>query len=73
MQTCDYVPLKGYGYDEERSEGENIAAALFCIANELMHLGSGTVERRGALEGFSMHLAETIERAVDRLIEGLQE
>lgn len=60
-----------YQYDEEHSELENIAFALFAIASELRNLGLGSAtnnkEGFGAIESFGMVLKDGMKEISDSI------
>ena len=60
-----------YRYDEDSSEINNIAYALYGIANELSRLGNGNANTHfGAIEGLAMKVNEGL-KEVATSIDGL--
>ena len=60
-----------YRYDEDSSEIQNIAYALYGIANELSRLGNGNAATHfGAIEGLAMKVNEGL-KEVATSIDGL--
>jgi hypothetical protein len=46
-----------------------IACGLYVVARELHLLGNGDVHHHGAVEGFSMHIGEKLDRLTDVISE----
>ena len=46
-----------------------IVCGLYVVARELHLLGNGDVHHHGAIEGFSMHIGEKLDRLTDAISE----